>query len=127
MTSTSSISPDRALAIYGTLAPGRSNHHVVADIEGDWIDVAIRGHRFTARWRDSPGYPGFRPDPEGPIVEALVLASDEMSAHWDRLDHFEGPGYQRIEIEVFDRTGTEVVGRACVYETLVEYWDDDTD
>lgn len=119
------IEPDRALAVYGTLAPGESNHHVVADIAGTWIEVSLRGHRSTARWRDSPGFPAFRPDPDGPVVPALVLVADDLSAHWARLDAFEGPGYRRREIEVFDRTavGGPPLGRAFVYETLPEAWD----
>ena len=117
------IEPERALAVYGTLAPGRSNHHVVAGIDGNWLEASIRGRRFTARWRDTPGYPGFLPAVDGPIVPALVLVADELEHHWDRLDDFEGPGYRRVEIEVFDRSGTEPLGRASVYETLAEFWD----
>ncbi len=117
------IAAQRALAVYGTLAPGESNHHVVAAIDGRWVEASIRGHRFTARWRDTPGYPGFRPDPEGPLVPALILVADDLDEHWDRLDAFEGPGYKRVEIEVFDRPGAELIGRAFVYETLTEFWD----
>ncbi len=117
------IEPKRALAVYGTLAPGESNHQVVADIDGHWVEAAIRGHRFTARWRDTPGYPGFRPDPDGPVVPALILVADDLPGHWDRLDGFEGPGYRRVEIDVFDRGGADAIGRAFVYETLAEAWD----
>lgn len=119
----SALAPQRALAVYGTLAPGESNHHVVASIDGQWVEASIRGHRFTARWRDTPGYPGFRPDPDGPLVPALILVADDLSEHWDRLDAFEGPGYTRVAIDVFDRPGVERVGRAFVYETLTEFWD----
>lgn len=118
------IAPDRALAVYGTLAPGQSNHTVVAGIDARWVEATIRGHRFTARWRDTPGYPGFRPDRNGPVVPVLILVADELPDHWDRLDEFEGPGYRRVEIDVFDRTGTERLGRAFVYETLAEAWDE---
>lgn len=117
------ISPERALAVYGTLAPGESNHHMVAAIDGRWVEGAIRGHRFTARWRDTPGYPGFRPDTDGPVVPILVLVADDLTTHWPALDAFEGPGYRRIEIDVLDRAGRTQLGRACVYETLAEFWD----
>jgi gamma-glutamylcyclotransferase (GGCT)/AIG2-like uncharacterized protein YtfP len=117
------ISPERALAIYGTLAPGGSNHHVVADIAGSWVEAALRGHRSTASWRGQPSYPAFRPDPAGPLVPALILVADELAGHWERLDAFEGPGYRRREIEVFDRSGSAGIGRAFVYETLPEAWD----
>lgn len=117
------IRPDRALAVYGTLAPGESNHHVVADIDGRWVPIGLRGHRFTARWRDTPGYPGFTPDPGGPLVPALALVADELADHWDRLDAFEGPGYRRVEVDVLDPDGGQVVGRAFVYQTLADAWD----
>jgi gamma-glutamylcyclotransferase (GGCT)/AIG2-like uncharacterized protein YtfP len=117
------MSPDRALAVYGTLAPGESNHGQVADIDGRWIEAAIRGERFTARWRDTPGYPAFVPDPAADPVPILVLVADELPDHWDRLDAFEGPGYRRIEIDVLDRAGARTIGRACVYQTLPDVWD----
>jgi gamma-glutamylcyclotransferase (GGCT)/AIG2-like uncharacterized protein YtfP len=112
--------PDRALAVYGTLAPGEPNHHVVADIGGRWVEGAVRGHRFEARWRGMPGYPGFLPDAGGPVVEVLVLVSALLGEHWGRLDDFEGPGYRRREVEVFDRLGAGSLGQAFIYETLVE-------
>jgi len=51
------------LFIYGTLAPGRPNHHVVEDIPGNWEEATLKGtllnegcwSRFsrdrTVRWR----------------------------------------------------------------------------
>ena len=117
----SRFEPDRALAVYGTLAPGGSNHHVVAGLGGRWLDGVIRGHRFEARWRGHTGYPGFRPDPAGPAVPVRVLVSDRLADHWERLDDFEGPGYRRVVIDVLGRgeaDGPEPIGRAWVYECL---------
>jgi gamma-glutamylcyclotransferase (GGCT)/AIG2-like uncharacterized protein YtfP len=114
------IVPERALAVYGTLAPGESNHRVVAGIDGRWVEAALRGHRFHARWRGMPGYPGFVADSDGPVVPVLVLVADAIADHWERLDDFEGPGYRRREIEVLDRVGRGVVGRAFVYETVLD-------
>ena len=31
------------LAVYGTLAPGKPNHHVVAPLGGEWTDGLIEG------------------------------------------------------------------------------------
>ena len=31
------------LAVYGTLAPGRPNHHVLAPLGGEWADGLIEG------------------------------------------------------------------------------------
>ena len=112
--------PARALAVYGTLAPGESNHHVVAAIDGRWVEGAVRGHRLEAHWRGMSGYPGFLPDPLGPLVEVLVLVSALLGRYWERLDDFEGPGYRRREVDVFDRFGAGSLGQAFIYETLVE-------
>ena len=32
------------LAVYGTLAPGQPNHHVVAPLGGEWTDGLVEGH-----------------------------------------------------------------------------------
>jgi hypothetical protein len=39
------------LAVYGTLAPGRPNHHVVAPLGGEWTDGMIEGDLLPAGWR----------------------------------------------------------------------------
>jgi gamma-glutamylcyclotransferase (GGCT)/AIG2-like uncharacterized protein YtfP len=112
------LEPEQALAVYGTLAPGESNAHVVADVAGRWIEASVRGHRFTATWQGRPSYPGFRPDPDGPLVPVLILSSPHLTEQWDRLDRFEGPGYRRVVVEVFAPDGSSRLGRACIYEAL---------
>jgi hypothetical protein len=37
------FSTAHALATYGTLAPGRPNHHVVAPLGGEWTEGLIEG------------------------------------------------------------------------------------
>ena len=49
------------LAVYGTLAPGQPNHHVVEPFEGEWTDGLIEGDLLPAGWGAALGYPGFRP------------------------------------------------------------------
>src|SRR5918911_1728848 len=51
----------RVLAVYGTLAPGRPNHHVVAPLGGEWTDGLIEGDLLPEGWAADLGYPGFRP------------------------------------------------------------------
>ena len=51
----------RTLAVYGTLAPGQPNHHVVAPLGGEWTDGLIEGDLLPAGWGAALGYPGFRP------------------------------------------------------------------
>ena len=49
------------LAVYGTLAPGQPNHHVLAPLGGEWTDGLIEGDLIPLGWGAALGYPGFRP------------------------------------------------------------------
>ncbi len=49
------------LAVYGTLAPGQPNHHVLAPLGGEWTDGMIEGDLIPLGWGAALGYPGFRP------------------------------------------------------------------
>jgi len=83
------------LASYGTLRPGESNYHVVADIEGTWLDGQVRGSVA-----DYKGYPLFRWSVVGEPIEVKILASDRLPEHYPRIDHFEGADYCRILVPV---------------------------
>ncbi len=91
---------------------------MVADIQGRWVDGRVRGHVFEAVWSGHDGYPGFRPDPLGPWVPVRVLLFDRWDRYWERLDRFEGPGYRRTEIDVFDSRTADPIGAAHIYECL---------
>ncbi len=93
------------LAVYGTLAPGRVNHHHLADLAGHWVSGQVRGHLVEGGWGSALGYPAITLDPDGPIVEVQVLESDELSAHWARLDEFEGEAYRRTVTSVRTKDG----------------------
>lgn len=108
---------EHRLVAYGTLIPGRSNAHVVADLGGTWTEVRVRGHLGASTWRDVAGYPGFRRDHEAPLVAAWLLESPLLGSTWDRLDAFEGPGYRRVPVAVEAVDGT-LLAPAYVYEAL---------
>ena len=86
---------DARFAVYGTLAPGRVNHHQVESLEGRWLRGTVRGRLIEAGWGAALGYPGLVLDPDGPEVEVHLLESPDLPDHWPRLDAFEGPGYRR--------------------------------
>ncbi|MCA2213010.1 methyltransferase domain-containing protein [Jidongwangia harbinensis] len=88
------------LATYGTLAPGRPNHHHLADLHGRWLTGEVHGRLVEAGWGADLGYPALIPDPAGPAVPVQVLESADLPAHWSRLDEFEGPGYRRVTTTV---------------------------
>jgi gamma-glutamylcyclotransferase (GGCT)/AIG2-like uncharacterized protein YtfP len=89
------------LAVYGTLAPGQPNHHVVAPLGGEWTDGLIEGNLLPVGWGAALGYPGFRPRVGGDAVAVQVLTASSLATAWPALDHFEGPGYQRILVPIF--------------------------
>lgn len=51
-------------------------------------------------WGADLGYPALRWSADGAPVAAQMLASDELPAHWPRLDEFEGEQYLRILVPV---------------------------
>lgn len=86
---------DCRLAVYGSLAPGRPNHHQLQGLSGRWIDGSVRGELRREGWGSELGYPALVLDARGPEVAVHVLDSAVLPDHWDRLDRFEGPGYRR--------------------------------
>ncbi len=114
------FNPEIALAAYGTLRPGEINHHVLKDMDGYWVDGIIKGYVFEVTWGGAEGFPGFYPDPDGHNVPVSVLVSEKWDRNWDRVDRFEGPGYRRIVVEVFDPASGESLGKAQVYECLTD-------
>jgi gamma-glutamylcyclotransferase (GGCT)/AIG2-like uncharacterized protein YtfP len=90
----------RTLAVYGTLAPGKSNHHVVAPLGGEWTEGVVEGDLVSEGWGATLGYPACRPRAGGPSVAVNVLTTPALAAAWPALDRFEGPGYRRILVPV---------------------------
>ncbi len=85
--------PGTRLVVYGTLAPGKCNHWVVADLVGQWYPAQVCG-RLT--------YTGIIPyltwSFHAPELDVLVFHSPELPDHWNRIDDFEGPCYLRVLI-----------------------------
>jgi len=98
------------LAVYGSLAPGRSNHHQLQNLRGEWHSGCIvRGELADRGWGAALGYPALRWSKLGPPVPAELLVSDELPEHWLRLDEFEGPEYLRILVPVLSSAGVVAV------------------
>jgi gamma-glutamylcyclotransferase (GGCT)/AIG2-like uncharacterized protein YtfP len=97
------FSTRHTLAVYGTLAPGEPNHHVVAPLGGEWTDGVIEGDLFPEGWGATLGYPACRPRAGAPAVAVKVLSAPALAAAWPVIDRFEGPGYRRILVPVLTR------------------------
>jgi gamma-glutamylcyclotransferase (GGCT)/AIG2-like uncharacterized protein YtfP len=100
-----SEAPDMRLAVYGTLAPGRVNHHQLAMLEGSWGRGTVRGKLFPSGWGAALGFPGLILDPAGPLVNVALFESRDLPEHWARLDEFEGSGYRRVVARVKTEEG----------------------
>ena len=93
------------LAIYGTLAPGKMNHHQIADLGGTWQPAAVRGRLGQVPAGEHEGLPAIVLDPALPPHPLQMLICEALVAHWARLDAFEGPEMQRllVPLEAEDR------------------------
>lgn len=94
------------LFVYGTLAPNRENAHILADVAGVWVKAAIRGKLYANGWGAALGYPAVVPSDDGEWVEGLIFRSEELAAHWQRLDDFEGEGYERVVVNAHLEDGS---------------------
>jgi gamma-glutamylcyclotransferase (GGCT)/AIG2-like uncharacterized protein YtfP len=107
--STNSAQVSRAsicrLAVYGTLAPGRPNHHQLRGLSGCWIEGTVRGELLQEGWGAELGYPGLVLDPDGPTVGVQLFDSPDLPDHWTRLDEFEGSAYRRTVTAVSTAEG----------------------
>lgn len=83
------------LFVYGTLAPGRSNAYVLAGVPGEWEPASVIGTLHQEGWGAAAGYPGIVLDEDGGVVAGFLFTSETLPEHWDRLDQFEGEGYER--------------------------------
>lgn len=84
------------LFVYGTLAPGRPNEHVLAGVPGEWEAATVRGTLLPDGWGAAVGFPAIIMDDHGPEVRGFVFSSQKLGEHWERLDEFEGEGYERV-------------------------------
>ena len=102
------------LAVYGTLAPGAPNHHVLESLSGEWCEGCVRGDLYQSGWGAQQGYPAIRWNPRSRQIPVKLLVSVDLEQHWERLDKLEGREYQRILVPVY--TGDKEVAVANIYE-----------
>lgn len=84
------------LFVYGTLAPGGPNVHILEKIGGSWQSASVRGKRYQEGWGATLGYPGIVINETGEEVAGFLFSSTQLTEHWESLDEFEGEGYERI-------------------------------
>ena len=100
-----------SLFVYGTLAPGEENAHIMDGMVGTWQKASVHGKRRNTGWGVNKGHPGLVPDENGEIVNGLIFTSNDLPAHWQRLDKFEGADYHRMPIKATLPDGEIVVAQ----------------
>ena len=86
----------QGLFVYGTLAPGRPNEHVLSEIGGSWEAATVTGTLRQEGWGAEMGCPGIDLDEHGDEVPGFLFSSEKLSDHWTNLDEFEGKAYERV-------------------------------
>ena len=102
------------LFVYGTLAPGRSNEHMLSCVPGSWEPASVKGTLLKVDWGAAAGYPGIILDEQGDEVQGFLFSSEQLGEHWSRLDQFEGDGYNRALTKARLKDGRVV--NAYIYE-----------
>lgn len=104
--------------MYGTLAPGESNAHILADLRGRWEAAEVSGYVFPEGCAASEFYPALilaaDDDPAAPRVQGRLFVSEDLPDFWPALDAFEGSCYQRVVVRTRGHDSGDV--EAYVYE-----------
>ena len=101
------------LFVYGTLAPGEVNAHVLEALVGEWQGASVRGSLHPQGWGQTHGFPALRLNAGAAALSGLVFQSADLPANWARLDEFEGSAYQRVETDALLTDGT--LCNTCIY------------
>ncbi len=105
--------PD-SLFVYGTLAPGGPNSHVLSNIGGTRIKGSVRGFLHEKGWGSAKGFPGIEIDNGGDLISGFVISSPDLKEKWRKLDAFEGEDYKRVLVDVLMEDGT--IKKSYIYE-----------
>jgi gamma-glutamylcyclotransferase (GGCT)/AIG2-like uncharacterized protein YtfP len=111
------ITTVQRLFVYGTLAPGRPNEHVLAPLGGAWQPATVNGRLIQQGWGAAMGFPALVLDERGEAVSGLVFSAAKLGAFWDTLDAFEGEAYERVRAKARLEDGAIVEAYVYVLRT----------
>jgi gamma-glutamylcyclotransferase (GGCT)/AIG2-like uncharacterized protein YtfP len=106
------------LAVYGSLAPGRQNHHMLERLGGTWTEGIVEGDLAYFGWGAAIGFPALRLRLGGAATAVHVLTSAALPSAWADLDAFEGAEYRRVLAPVWsaESRGRVLLTVANLYE-----------
>ena len=124
---TESMARPNALFVYGTLAPGQVNAHVLALLSEAWTEAQISGSLNEAGWGAAHGCQGARLTDNDidnmtadshptSVVNGVLFEPEDLADFWRKLDDFEGIDY-RAEVTTA-RLVTGEYRRYVVYTVL---------
>ena len=93
---------------------------MLADVHGSWQPATVRGRLLRQGWGAAVGFPGIVLDGDGPEVDGMLLSSEELIENWERLDQFEGDGYERVQASVNLRGSETTVAHIYVLRELAQ-------
>jgi len=108
-------SADTRLASYGTLAPGKINHHQLDGLTGHWTSGSIKGRLVKVDVGVHAGLIGLVIDPGAEPVHLDIFHSTDLPDHWARLDAFETEKFRRVVARVSTDDGDI---EASLYEII---------
>ncbi|MBU3003724.1 hypothetical protein [Paraglaciecola arctica] len=68
------------LFIYGTLALGKPNEHLLQDLKGTWMNSSIKGVLVQSGWGPISAFQVLF-DSKGDQVHGLIFCSEELEQH----------------------------------------------
>jgi len=104
------------LFVYGTLAPGRPNDHVLAEVAGEWQPATVRGTLVQEGWGAGMGFPAITLSEDATEVSGFLFVSAHLEEHWARLDAFEGEEYERVVVTAKRADGSRVDAQIYVHK-----------
>ena len=105
------------LFVYGTLAPGQPNEHVLTPLAGAWQPATVKGRLMPQGWGAALGFPALAPAANGDAIRGFVFSSLHLADFWPTLDAFEGEQYERVLIEARLDDGSKVDAFVYVLRT----------
>lgn len=106
--------PENFLFVYGSLAPGHPNGHLLAPLRGTWKRGTVKGFLHEKSVSEGYQYWGVELDRRGDTIRGQLFSSPGLEKFWDTLDAFEGEDFRRVVTVVDLPNGKQV--KAFIYE-----------